>query len=106
MSSVPYELTVLFSSDPAQGARPIGTDGSRFQIDMDTPLALGDPDGLGRKPTAVTLAVTRATIWSVSPNVSPEEGFRNNMFPFTAGGVPRLITIPEGSIACQPSTAT
>ena len=96
MSSVPYELTVLFSSDPAQGARPIGTDGSRFQIDMDTPLALGDPDNLGRRPTAVSLAVTRATVWNVSPNISPQDGFRNNELPIIAAGTPYLIVVPEG----------
>ena len=96
MSSVPYELTVLFSSDPAQGALPLGTDGSRFQIDMSSPLALGDPDGLGRKPTAVSLAVTRATIWNTSPNIGPGIGFANNTFPIIAAGTPYLIVVPEG----------
>lgn len=94
--SVPYELTVLFSSDPAQGASPVGTDGSRFSIEMDSPLSLGDPDNLGRRPTAVSLAVTRASIWNTSPNISPEVGFANNIFPFRSGGNAYTIAVPEG----------
>ena len=92
--AVPCHTTILFSSDPAQGATPLGTDGSRFEVDMDTPVTLGDPDGLGRRATVVECGVTRATVWNVSPNISPE--FRNNTFPFVSGGTPYLIEVPEG----------
>jgi hypothetical protein len=94
--AVPCHTTILFSSDPAQGATPLGTDGSRFEVDMDTPVTLGDPDGLGRRATVVEVAVTRATVWNVSPNISPEDGFRNNTFPFVSGGTPYLIEVPTG----------
>jgi hypothetical protein len=94
--AVPCHTTILFSSDPAQGATPLGTDGSRFEVDMDTPVTLGDPDGLGRRATVVEAAVTRATVWNNSPNVSPEDGFRNNTFPFVSGGTPYLIEAPTG----------
>ena len=94
--STPYDLTILFSSDPAQGAEPIGDDGSRFSVELNSPLMIGDPDGLGRKPTAVTCCVTQALIWNVSPNVSPRDGFRNADFPFVTGGTPYNISVPEG----------
>lgn len=92
--AVQCHTTILFSSDPSQGATPLGTDGSRFEVDMDTPVTLGDPDGLGRRPTVVEAAVLRSQIWNVSPNISPE--FGNNTFPFVSGGAPYLIEVPEG----------
>jgi hypothetical protein len=93
---VPCHTTILFSSDPSQGASPLGTDGSRFEVDMDTPVTLGDPDGLGRRATVVEVAVTRAAVWNVSPNISPEDGFRNNQFPFVSAGTSYLIEVPTG----------
>jgi hypothetical protein len=64
---------------------------------MDAPLTLGDPDNLGRRPTAVSLAVTRAAIWNTSPNISPAQGFMNNTFPFRSGdGLNYMIEVPEG----------
>ena len=94
--AVPYDISILFTSDPAQGAELIGVDGSRFSVDFNTPLTIGDPDGLGRRPTAVTCSVTQALVWNVSPNVSPEAGFRNAAFPFVTGGTSYLISVPEG----------
>ena len=94
--AIPYNLTYLFSSDESRGAIPIGSDGSRFTVDFDSPLTIGDPDGRGRRPTAVTCCVTQALIWSVTPNISPGVGFRNGDFPFVTGGIPRTIAIPEG----------
>ena len=94
--AIPCHTTILFSSDPAQGATPLGTDGSRFEVDMDSPITLGDPDGLGRRATVVEVAVTRAAVWNISPNISAEDGFQNNKLPIVSGGTPYLIEVPTG----------
>jgi hypothetical protein len=81
-----------FSSDPATGAIPIGVDGDAFGVDLFQPLKF-DP----RQVVSVDAAVIQASIWSVSPNVSPS--FENNEFTFTTSAAPAgayTITFPQG----------
>ena len=62
----------IFSSSPAQGAKNIQDNGSRFSVQMNYPLHV--PPGAQN----ATCEVIQANIWNTSPNISPS--FNNDMF--------------------------
>ena len=62
----------IFSSSPAQGAKNIQDNGSRFSVQMNYPLHV--PIGAQN----ATCEVIQANIWNTSPNISPS--FNNDMF--------------------------
>tara|TARA_R100001369_G_scaffold3331_1_gene10534 strand:- start:590 stop:1435 length:846 start_codon:yes stop_codon:yes gene_type:complete len=92
MSIVHKSTTLLFSSNPANGAQNVSADGSSFDVVLATPLMI--------HPSAVscTLSVIQANIWNVSPNISPK--FNNNIFNFTTSNSANPgtynIVFPEG----------
>jgi len=84
--------SVTFNSDPLSGATPIGSDGSRFSVNLNQPLAFD-----GSKVISVEAAVLQASIWNTSPNVAP--AFGNNVFRFTTSAAPAgtySIVFPQG----------
>lgn len=81
-------LSYFFSSDPANGAQNVSTDGSEFTVNLNTPLSLP------RDAISATLEITQASIWNTSPNISPQ--FLNNLLRFQTAGVFYTITFPEG----------
>lgn len=84
--------SVTFNSDPLSGATPIGSDGSRFSINLNQALAF---DAL--TTVSVEAAVLQASIWNTSPNVSP--AFSNNVFRFTTSAAPAgtyTVVFPQG----------
>lgn len=88
---VPQEVSLLFSSDTAIGARNVSADGSRFSVVMSTPL--GVPAGA----ISARMGVTTASIWNVTPNISAD--FGNNIFRYTTADAPAgtyTIVIPTG----------
>ena len=86
------QTSITFNSDPATGATPIGVDGSRFSVNLNSPLAFP------RMTTSyVQACVLQASIWNTSPNVSP--AFRNNQLTFaTSNTAPGIYTVilPQG----------
>ena len=64
---VPEEVSLLVTSDPAQGATNVSADGSSFEIQLDTPLSVP------RDALSTHVAVEEATIWWSVPNVITDE---------------------------------
>lgn len=82
-------IVLNLSSDPALGAVNVSTDGSRFQVDLDTSRGILVP----REATSCEVCIMRASIWNSSPNLGPALG--NNLFRFTSGAT-HTIAVPEG----------
>jgi len=85
---VPREMSFLFSSDPANGALNVSQLGSRFTVQLDNPIALGN------NAKAPTIEVQQASIWYTTPNISANKG--NDQFHFTVGVTSYSFTIPAG----------
>lgn len=82
------QMSMTFSSDPANGAENLSADGTQFNVTLDTPLAIP------KSAMNCSMAVLAATIWNVSPNISA--AFNNNLFQYqtsVAGGP--LVTYTE-----------
>ena len=88
MALVRKTAPFFFNSDPTAGARNISVDGSRFDIQMDTPVSVP------REAVGVNLSVVQATIWNTAHNFSAEIG--NNIFKYSYLGVAYTLTIPDG----------
>lgn len=90
MSSVISEKiqSYTFTSDPNNGAQSVSSDGSRFSVNLDSPISI--PQGV----IDCNIDVIAASIWNVSPNISPL--FQNNLFYFQYQTINYLITIQEG----------
>jgi len=90
MGSVTVEKvqSYVFSSDPALGAINISADGSEFTVAMNYPVVI--PHGV----VDCNVDVIAASIWNVSPNIAA--AFGNNMFYFSQGGTPYVVTIADG----------
>jgi hypothetical protein len=93
MAFVKEELSFIASSDPAQGAININSNGSKFEIALD-----GEGLSIPKEAINGTAAVTEANVWWVIPNITEA----NNKFyingPPLGGGanVDYVITIPKG----------
>lgn len=89
---VQEELSLIFSSDPANGARNVSTDGSSFEVQFE--------DGLQIPRDAVncTLSVESATVWNSVPNIIT--GVNDKMYitgPDSSDVLQTfIITIPQG----------
>ena len=88
------EISMLVSSDPANGARNISSDGSSFELQLDIPLSVP------RDAVNVKVAVEAATIWWTIPNITVGvndkfyvTGDDNQVVPVQQNFV---ITIPQG----------
>lgn len=83
--------TLFLSSNPAVGAENVSADGSRFEINLNSPLAIP------ATAEAIELAVTQASIWNTSPNVAA--AFGNNSFRYITSTAPAGqydVIIPDG----------
>ena len=80
-------------SDPAIGAQNRSSDGSSFHIQLNQPIHLP------LEAKACSLAVTQASIWNTSYNVSASIG--NNSFNFAYSSTPYPNTIPDGLYSVQ-----
>tara|TARA_R110000822_G_scaffold56916_6_gene143551 strand:+ start:841 stop:1695 length:855 start_codon:yes stop_codon:yes gene_type:complete len=91
---IPDEISLLVSSDPLEGAVNISSDGSQFEIQLDTAIEI-PKDALN-----VQVSVEEATIWWVVPNIIT--GVNDTFYIFgddnQAIPVPQLFTvvIPQG----------
>jgi len=91
MSLYPVTQSYFFSNDPNSGARQVSADGSRFTVQLDSPIEVPE-DAIG-----ASLSVSQATIWNVSYNISAS--ISNNIFKFTTNEAPAgtyTLTIPDG----------
>jgi hypothetical protein len=93
------QLSYIFSSNPANGARNVSADGSQFSVQLDAPIAIP------AEAISATLECQSAQIWWVVPQISEQLG--NNTFYLHAEYVPPgrvlpadypdyTITIPDG----------
>ena len=79
----------FFNSNPASGSTNQSSDGSKFTVNMNSPLKIPE------SAISCKMAVLSASIWSTSPNISPL--FGNNLFRYSADMTSfKTITIPEG----------
>lgn len=85
---IPQSQSYFFSSDPANNAKNVSSDGSSFSVQLDQPLSL--PKGV----VGATIEVSQASIWNNSFNISEEIG--NNKMRILAQNDPILLTIPDG----------
>ena len=81
-------ISYFFSSSAAAGAVNVASDNSSFSVNLNNPLHIP------REAKSAELSVQQANIWNISNNISVSLG--NNVFAFTAGGVPRSITLQDG----------
>ncbi len=85
---VPEELTILLSSDPLSGATNISAEGDQYTVQLNEGINIPS-DALN-----VNLRAEESTVWWVVPNISAKIG--NNRFYVNEGGVPFVLTIPDG----------
>jgi len=88
MALLHCEESFFFSSDKANGAQNVSSDGSLFNVELYNPISIP------KEAIYCTLEITAATIWNVSPNISAAIG--NNKLNFNSGGANAVITIPDG----------
>ena len=82
------QISYIFSSNPANGAKNISADGSEFTV------TLYDPIAIPAHAKYCTVEVQGANIWYTSPNISVD--LDNNVFAFFDGTANQSITIPKG----------
>lgn len=87
MSWIPDEISMIFSSDPSQGARNTRLGGDYFEIKLE--------DGLYIPSDAknVNLSVQEASVWWTVPNILT--GVNDKLY-ITQGAQPYILTIPQG----------
>jgi hypothetical protein len=86
-----FRSTLFLSSNPSLAAENRSTDGSRFEINLNSALAIS------ARAEAIQLCVSQASIWNTSPNIAAS--FANNLFRYTTTSVPAGqydIIIPDG----------
>jgi hypothetical protein len=84
-------VTFFLSSSPTAGAENVSADGSGFEINLNSPLAIP------ASAKALELCVSQAGILNTSPNISAS--FGNNTFRYTTTTAPAGvydIVIPDG----------
>lgn len=83
-----YEIPLVVDSSPSQGALNITSDGSSFEINLDTPITIP------KDAKQCYLQTTQATVWWVIPNIVTGV---NDKFNIDDGVNPAYdITIPQG----------
>lgn len=98
MSLIERNQSFIFSSSPANGAVNLSSDGSSFDVQLDTPIYVP------RDAVSAELSVTSASIWWTIGNIT--EALKNNKLYiyslYNDGGGPPAgspnfeITIPDG----------
>ena len=87
---VPEEISLLVSSDPAQGASNVSQDGSSFEIQLDDPIVIP------RDALNVTVSVEEASVWWVVPNIISDENDTFYVFgDLQAGGTQLAGTVEQ-----------
>ena len=91
-----YTQTYFFSSDPANEALNVSSDGRKFSVQLSAPISV--PAG----SRACELAVITGAIWNTTPTVGPglgPAGVDDNKFSYTTSVAPAgtySITFPTG----------
>jgi hypothetical protein len=85
---VPEEITILLSSDPSSGASNVSLKGDQFTVNLNEGIKIPS-DALN-----VNVRAEESTVWWVVPNISADIG--NNKFYVSEGGIPFVLTIPDG----------
>lgn len=91
---VNQEISMLVSSSTVAGAKNVSSDGSYFELQLETPLEI---------PTNaknVHLEVPEASVWNVVPNISAALG-NNKIYIEIASGGQQTFTIPDGLYSLQ-----
>ena len=86
-----FRSTLFLSSNPAIGAENVSADGSRFEVNLNSALAIS------ARAQAIELCVSQASIWNTSPNIAA--AFGNNLFRYTTSTAPAGVydvIIPDG----------
>src|SRR5947209_336740 len=65
---LPITQSHFFSSDAADGAQNVSSDGTTFSVSLDTPIRVPS------KARACELGIVSASIWNNSPNIGPGLG--------------------------------
>jgi hypothetical protein len=85
---IEHSMSMIFSSNPANGANNVRKNGSEYDVILDNPISLP------LNCVAPTLEVLDASVWYVQPNIAASIG--NNVFYYIVGGVPGNFTIADG----------
>ena len=88
MPIIEYEFSQIFSSDPANGALAVSSDGSSFEVQLNLPITIP------REAVNATCECTTASIWFNSPNISALRG--NNVFRYIIAATPFSFVISDG----------
>ena len=93
LSTIPYEETLIVSSDPKNGAVNITDKGSRFDVNLS-----GEGIYIPKKAIATNISVEEATVWWVIPNI--ETGENDKLYvngPNTLDVLTNYtLTVPQG----------
>jgi hypothetical protein len=92
MTMVPQEINMVATSNPTRGATNISSDGSRFDMNLETPIEIP------RNAVNVTVQCDESTIWWTVPNIITGV---NDTFYITGDDASSVltnytITIPQG----------
>ena len=80
------QLSYIFSSNPANGARNVSVDGSQFSVQLDEPISIP------AEAISATLECQSSQIWWVVPQISEQLG--NNTFYLHSEYIPTDRTLP------------
>ena len=86
-------MSLLFSSDPKNGAQPLDSTGSRFMVHL--PQAIKFPQCKN-----IDLVLNTASIWYTTANVSASL-YDNASFKFTYGAQNITAVLPDGLYSLQ-----
>jgi len=79
MNSITYQLPMIFSSDPKDGAANISSDGSSFTVPLDRPIIVP------KDVKYCWVEVQQSTVWNSVPNILTGV---NDTFEFTVSATP------------------
>ena len=92
MPLLEQQLSYFFNSSPTTGAKPIGTNGNRFEV------VLSNPIHVPSQALYASLEVSTARVWYTSPNISAEIG--NNHLEQSFGTAYDII-LEDGSYGVE-----
>ena len=73
------EFSLFLNSDENAGAENVSSDGSRFSVSLNTPIAIPS------NAFNCSVAVIQASVWFTTPNIS--SSYKNNILSFTTSDI-------------------
>ena len=86
-------MSLLFSSDPKNGAQLLDSTGSKFMVHLQQPIKFPQCKN-------IDIVLNTASIWYTTANVSASL-YNNASFTFTVGIIPISLVLPDGLYSLQ-----